>query len=258
MVHQQDFLVKRERELQQTRKEMGDYEGAERVLAAHTQAEKNLALVDEHIAGVEKDILEVKASIAENTTTEGQPDTTAIDAQITDLDERIRKGNAALTEAIEADMRIKARAEALDTKARLDAKQALLENLVDYLDPRVYRPTLDEHVRGFEGNMNKVLATWVTPAHLQFEPFQFSLSFAGKDRVYNLRTISKSQKHAFSIAFQVALAKVSGFNFVVVDECDLFLDANRAQMYTSAHGCRARPGDRASVGPTPGDTQGCK
>ena len=237
MVQQQDFLIKRERELQQARKDMGDYEGAERVLAAHTQAEKNLALVDEHIAGIEKDIIEVKASIAENTTTEGQPDTTAIDAQITDLDERIRKGNAALTEAIEADMRIKARAEALDTKAKLDAKQALLEKLVDYFGPKgIQAKLLDEHVGGFEGNMNKVLATWGYACHLQFEPFQFSLSFAGKDRVYNLRTISKSQKHAFSIAFQVALAKVSGFNFVVVDEADLFLDANRGQMYRALMG----------------------
>jgi hypothetical protein len=29
----------------------------------------------------------------------------------------------------------------------------------------------------------------------------------------------------------VALAKVSGLNFVVVDEADMFLDANRGQLY---------------------------
>jgi hypothetical protein len=35
----------------------------------------------------------------------------------------------------------------------------------------------------------------------------------------------------FAIAFQVALAKVSGLNFVVVDEADIFLDTNRSMLY---------------------------
>ena len=79
--------------------------------------------------------------------------------------------------------------------------------------------------------MNKVLANWGFAAHLSFEPYQFGVSFAGKEQVYALRCISKSQKAMFSIAFQVALAKVSGLNFVVVDEADMFLDANRGQLY---------------------------
>ena len=236
MVKQQDVLIRQERSLQQDRKELGDYEGAAKVLAAHAQAEKNLALVDEHIAGAEKDIAELKAEIEGNQES-AQPNTEAIDAKIADLNSRIQKGNAALTEAIQADLDIKNRAEALDTKAKLDTKQALLERLVDYFGPKgIQAKLLDEHVGGFEGNMNKVLATWGYACHLQFDPFAFSLSFAGKERVYNLRTISKSQRHAFSIAFQVALAKVSAFNFVVVDEADLFLDANRGQMYRALMG----------------------
>ena len=236
IIKQQDFLLGQERDWQAARKLLGDYEGAERVLAAHAQAVKNLALVDEHIAGVEKDILELKAEIAENQET-AQPDTTDVDLQIADLDSRIEKGNAALTAAIQADDARKAYAQALDTKARLDAKQALLERLVEYFGAKgIQAKLLDEHVGGFEGSMNKVLATWGYACHLQFDPFAFSLSFAGKDEVYNLRTISKSQKHAFSIAFQVALAKVSGFGFVIVDEADMFLDANRGQMYRALMG----------------------
>jgi DNA repair exonuclease SbcCD ATPase subunit len=236
ILKQQDFLLTHEGVLLKARKELGDYEGADKVLAAHAQAVKNLALVDEHIAGIEKDIAELKAEIDSNQET-AQPDTATIEAQLADLDSRLQKGNAALTAAIQADTAIKARAEAMDTKAKLDAKQPLLEKLVEYFGPKgIQAKLLDEHVGGFEGNMNKVLATWGYACHLQFEPFQFSLSFAGKDRVYNLRTISKSQKHAFSITFQVALAKVSGFNFVVVDEADLFLDANRGQMYRALMG----------------------
>jgi len=231
-----EFLTDQALDLQDARKLLGDYEGAERVLAAHAQAVKNLALVDEHIAGVEKDIAELKAEIAENQET-AQPDTTDVDLQIADLDSRIEKGNAALTAAIQADDARKAYAQALDAKARLDAKQGLLERLVEYFGAKgIQAKLLDEHVGGFERSMNKVLATWGYACHLQFDPFAFSLSFAGKDAVYNLRTISKSQKHAFSIAFQVALAKVSGFGFVVIDEADMFLDANRGQMYRALMG----------------------
>lgn len=235
-IKQQDFLLTHEGVLLKARKELGDYEGAQKVLAAHTQAGKDLALIDEHIAGVEKDITDLKAEIGKEPET-AQPDTSALDTQIADLDTRIQKGNAALTEAIQSETKRKARADALAAKEKLDAKQALLERLVEYFGPKgVQAKLLDEHVGGFQESMNKVLATWGYACHLQVEPFQFGLSFVGKDTVYNLRTISKSQRHAFSIAFQVALAKVSGFNFVVVDECDLFLDASRVQMYRALMG----------------------
>jgi DNA repair exonuclease SbcCD ATPase subunit len=236
LIKQQDSLIDQERSLQADRKALGDYDGAQKVLADHAQAEKNLKLVDEHIAGIEKDVAELAAEIDGNQET-AQPDTTKIDLAIADLDGRIEKGNAALNGAIWAETGRKAYMDAMEAKKKLDAKQGTLERLVEYFGPKgIQAKLLDEHVGGFEGSMNKVLATWGYQAHLQFEPYQFGLSFSGKDAVFNLRTISKSQRHAFSIAFQVALAKVSGFNFVLVDEAELFLDANRGQMYRALMG----------------------
>ena len=230
-IDKQDLLIGSERDLQAARKALGDYDGAQRVLAAHQQAEKDLALIGSHIAEIESEIEQVQAEIKQAAEVT-QPNTAEIDTKIADLDTRIEKGNTALTEAIQADTKRQAYTAAMDAKKKLDAKKELLEKLVDYWGPKgIQGKLLDQHVGGFEGNMNKVLANWGFAAHLSFEPYQFGVSFAGKEHVYALRCISKSQKAMFSIAFQVALAKVSGLNFVVVDEADMFLDANRGQLY---------------------------
>jgi exonuclease SbcC len=230
-IDKQDLLLGSERDLQAARKALGDYDGAQRVLAAHQQAEKDLALIGSHIAEIEGEIESVQAEIKQAAEVT-QPNTAEIDTKIADLDTRIEKGNTALIEAIQADTKRQAYTAAMDAKKKLDAKKELLEKLVDYWGPKgIQGKLLDQHVGGFEGNMNKVLANWGFAAHLSFEPYQFGVSFAGKEHVYALRCISKSQKAMFSIAFQVALAKVSGLNFVVVDEADMFLDANRGQLY---------------------------
>jgi exonuclease SbcC len=230
-IDKQDLLIGSERDLQAARKALGDYDGAQRVLTAHQQAEKDLALIGSHIAEIEGEIEQVQAEIKQAAEVT-QPNTAEIDTKIADLDTRIEKGNTALTEAIQADTKRQAYTAAMDAKKKLDAKKELLEKLVDYWGPKgIQGKLLDQHVGGFEGNMNKVLANWGFAAHLSFEPYQFGVSFAGKEQVYALRCISKSQKAMFSIAFQVALAKVSGLNFVVVDEADMFLDANRGQLY---------------------------
>jgi len=213
------------------RRNLGDYEAAAKVIAEHIQAEKQMELVQKHIDEVEEDIRGTKAE-AEKEPVETVPDTSEIDAQIADLDARIQKGNAALIDAVQANDKRTQYATAMENKAKLDAKHALLEKLLVYFGPKgVQAKLLDEHVGGFQTSMNKVLANWGFEANLQFEPYQFGVRFAGHERLYTLKTISKSQKAMFAIAFQVALAKVSGLNFVVVDEADIFLDTNRSMLY---------------------------
>jgi tetratricopeptide (TPR) repeat protein len=252
----QDGLLMRERELQDARKALGDYQGAQRCLDAHAQAEKNLKLVDGHIADIEKDIEQFKQEI-ENNPDVPEPDTEGIDAQIADLDARIQKGNAALSVAIQNETNRRHYDEAMDAKKKLDTKQKLLERLVDYFGPKgIQAKLLDEHVGAFQDSMNAVLSVWQFQAHLQFEPYQFGISFETAFRgrgpaflrgtgpaldlggtpgkgpeVYALKTISASQKAMFAIAFQVALAKTTCINFVVADAVDIFLDTNRGMLY---------------------------
>jgi exonuclease SbcC len=238
IIEQISVLDNQERDLQAARKDLGDYAGAQRCLEAHAQAEKNLVLVDSHIADVEKEIKELtneRAQAVENS--QAKPATSDLDAKIADLDARLQKGNAALTAAIQAETNRRHYDEAIEAKKKLDAKQGLLERLLDHFGPKgIQAKLLDEHVGGFQASMNAILSVWGYEAHLQFEPYEFGISFAGKPEVYTLRTISKSQKHSFAIAFQVALARVTGINFVVVDEADMLLDANRGMLYKALIG----------------------
>jgi DNA repair exonuclease SbcCD ATPase subunit len=238
LIAEQDKLITAYNTAMADRKSLGDYEGAAKNIEAHTQAEKNVKLVDAHIAEYEKDIERLRKEMPDETTVAiNKPDTSALDAKLADLDTRILRGNQALTAVVQADTNRQHYDAQTEAKKKLDRKQALLEKLVDYFGPKgIQARLLDEHVGGFESSMNKVLKGWGYRCHLQFDPFVFGVSFDGKEQVYNLQTISASQRAMFSIAFQVALAKVSGLNFVVVDAADIFLDANRSALYRTLVG----------------------
>jgi DNA repair exonuclease SbcCD ATPase subunit len=229
-------MQERDHKLQDDRKALGDFARGQQAVEAHKQAVKDLELIGAHITEVENEIETAQAEIKQSAEVTA-PNTAAIDAQIADLNTRIERGNAVLTEAVQTEVKRQAYADTMAAKVKLDAKQGTLERLVEYWGPKGIQTTLlDKHVGGFETSMNQVLANWGFAAHLSFDPYQFGISFTGKEQIYALRCISKSQKAMFSIAFQVALSKVSGFNFVVVDEADVFLDANRGQLYRGLMG----------------------
>lgn len=226
-------LTERERELMKQRQAMGDVEAAQKNLDAHAVAERQVALIDEHIAEVAKDLAEAeKGASAEMP---AQPDTTAIDAELADFDRRIEMGNTALQDAIRAESGIETHKKAMEAKVVLDKKKATLEKLLDYFGPKgVSAKLLDESVAPFESSMNKVLTGWGFECRLQFDPAAASLYAVrniGSDGFFPLRTMSESQTHMFRVAFQVALAKVTGYNFVFIDRADVFLDYNRAKLY---------------------------
>lgn len=230
-IQKQDFLLTAERDMQTARKELGDYAGAQKLLDAHAQAEKDLKLIGEHIADVEKDIRELKNEIA-GQSEESQPDTFVIDQQIDDIDSRIEKGNAALTAAVQAESARRQYDEAMATRKKLDAKQALLERLVEYFGPKgIQAKLLDEHVGGFQGSMNKFLAGWGMKCQLAFEPFSFRMGPLNNREAFILRTESEGQNAMFAAAFQVALAKVTGFNFVFVDAAEVLSPENRVTLF---------------------------
>ncbi len=233
VIAQRDALLVEQRKTLEARKILGDYEGSNKTLSAHHAAEKGVKLVDLHIAEVEKEIDECKkeldASIEDPAT---EPDTQEFDVKIAELDTRIETGNQALTAAVTAEANRQHYQAAMEGKKKLDAKQALLEKLVEYFGPKgIQAKLLDEHFGGFEGRMNKVLEVWGFQAHLQFEPYSFGISFAGKSEIFSLKTISASQRWRFAVAFQVSLAKVTGINFLVVDAADILLDAHRSKLY---------------------------
>ena len=125
---------------------------------------------------------------------------------------------------------------ATEAKKQLDAKQALLDRLVDYCGPKgVQAKLLDSSVGPFQSAMNAVLYGWGFECRLQFEPYLFEVGHIGK-QLFPLKTISASQRASFAVAFQVALAKTTGMGFVCVDAADVWLDTNRGQLYKSLMG----------------------
>lgn len=219
---------------QQARKILGDFEGARKDLAAHNQADKDLKLIDTRIGEIEKEIGEMTKEAESDT--QAQPDTAKIDAELADMDARIEKGQAALQSAVRAEALTEAYTRAIESKKQLDAKQSLLEMLVDYFGPKgVQTKLLDSSVGPFQSAMNAVLSGWGFECRLQFEPFSFEVGHIGK-QLFPLKTISASQRASFAVAFQVALSKTTGLNFVCVDAADVWLDVNRGMLYKSLMG----------------------
>lgn len=220
------------------RKRFGDPAKAAKSLADHKAAEKQVALIDSHIAEGEKDIAEVKNQMATSTSAT-QPDTSAIDAELTEFDRRIEMGNGALQAAIQSESKQKYYDQQNELKARWTKTQETLEKLVTYFGKDgVQAKLLAQGVGPFEKSMNAVLAGWGFECRLGFEPYAFDVRFVGKERWYSLKTISASQRAMFAVAFQVALAKTTAIGFVVVDAADIFLDANRSQLYRNLMGAK--------------------
>ena len=212
------------------RKALGSPEEAEKWLEGHKTAERQVALIDQHIAEVEKDLAELEKERGAGILS--APDTSAVDAEIADLDARIEKGNAALQKAITAESEKKYYEQQIALKAGWQKTLATLEKLVEYFGPKgVQAKLLDSSIGPFEAKMNEILLGWGFAAKLKFDPYEFRVGFTGHDGWYSLKTISASQRAMFAVAFQVALAKTTGNNFVVVDAADIFLDANRTQLY---------------------------
>jgi DNA repair exonuclease SbcCD ATPase subunit len=219
------------------RKKLGDPAAAQKLIAQHIQAEKDLALIDKHVAEIEKDLDGLRKQLG--SASAEKPDTSKIDEEIADLDRRIEVGNTALQNAIQVKSAVEIHAKAMAAKAALDAKHEKLEKLLEYFGPNgVSAKLLDESVSPFQNAMNAILKGWGFQCKLQFSPFEFTVGFSDNGPFLPLRTISASQKAMFQVAFQVALAKTTGFNFVVVDAADIWLDWNRSRLYMNLMGAK--------------------
>jgi hypothetical protein len=217
------------------RKSLGDVDAARKNLDAHATAEKQVALIEEHVREVENDLAEAESQA--NGLMPAQPDTTAIDTELADFDRRIEMGNTALQDAIRAESAVETHKKSIEAKVALDKKKDALEKLLDFFGPKgISAKLLDESVAPFELSMNNVLSGWGFECRLSFSPFSFLVRNAGSEQFFPLKTMSESQQQMFRVSFQVALAKVSELNFVVIDRADVFLDGNRAQLYKNLMG----------------------
>lgn len=203
---------------------VGDFTLAQTALDDHARAEKEVIRTTERLKEAETELAGADEDL-EAIGPAQEVDTTEVDAEIADLTERIEKGTTHLQLVTAANERKIAHDKAVERMNGLKERKALLEKLVDYFGPAgVQAKLLQEHVGAFTASMNAVLEAWGYECVLSFEPnFFFGVITRSPDcdRVWSLKTLSKSERYRFAIAFQVALAMHTGFRFVVVDETDM-------------------------------------
>jgi len=235
-IGKKDEAIEAERKLQEQRKALGDPAGSQGVLDAHERAEKDLKLVVKHIEETEESIRETKAKIEAigEIKEDDKPDTSAIDAELADMESRIARGSAAFEAAIRAKTAREEYDKNVAARAKLTKKQETLEKLVAYFGPGdkgVQAKVLDQHTEAFQESMNTFLAGWNFKCSLKFEPYSFRAGLVNGDEMFTLRAMSDGQRAMFAAAFQVALAKVTGFNFVCVDAAEVFSNENRITLF---------------------------
>jgi hypothetical protein len=104
-----------------------------------------------------------------------------------------------------------------------------LDSLVTYFGKDgVKGELLKEHIGGFTSAMNESLAGWGYAVAFEIEPYGFRVTNLTKHTTHDVQLLSGSEKLRFAVAFQVALAQVSGIRMVVIDEVDLFDTAGKS------------------------------
>ena len=229
-------LDRKREEAIQSRKALGNSAQSKSLVEAHGKAEQDLKRAQSRIAEEQVAIRDAEAAIAEAGNTQGaRMDTREIDARIADLTARLERGSDAVVIA-RAAKDLQGRVEAArQEQSFLLEKQKSLNMLLDYFGPEgVQKQLLEKHVGPFVVSMNAVLASWGYQCVLAMEPYRFSILFGlgsiGSIPI-GLKHLSKSQRYRFSTAFQVALALVSGFKFVIVDESDIYDADGRAGLF---------------------------
>lgn len=150
-------------------------------------------------------------------------DTSELDEQIAELDKRILKGQDVLVKASGLQQQIKAYKENLARKSRVDDELAIVERVLAFAGPDGARKeAAGGKLESFCDSMNAVLEQFGYSANIVLNPF--SLEVAGADesgkKPLFLHQLCESEKFRFSIAFQIALAKITGIGLVVIDKAD--------------------------------------
>jgi DNA repair exonuclease SbcCD ATPase subunit len=208
---------------QDERRGMGDPAGAQKKLDAAKTVEQDLQRIDKRIADLERQVKSATEE-AEKINPDALPRPDSLNEKLADLDGRIQRGTGFLEAANRADA-LKVDAEkANKAKALLDAELARLERLVVYFGPKgVKAELIAQHIGSFEQRINVALAKWGYSCSLSIEPWSFVVKRLGSRYAAQLHQLSRSEKMRFANAFCVALAVVSGWNFVILDDSETII-----------------------------------
>src|SRR5712691_8097175 len=155
-----------------------------------------------------------------------------LETRMTILVERINKGERVLEKAQQAESATERWQTYVRENSALETKIGLLDRLTEFFGPNgammrqssgqigSFTESLNRHLRGFGYTCNFTL-----------NPFEIGVMFSTGFGPLPLKHLAESERFRFSIAFQLALAAVTGIRFVVIDRADV-LDKERRKLLT--------------------------
>jgi hypothetical protein len=162
-----------------------------------------------------------------------RPNAGDLESRMTILVERINKGDRVLEKAQQCE-NVKGRWKAyVRETSSLEARIGLLDRLTEFLGPNgAMMGQACGRMGSFTEDLNRHLAAFGYTCSFALEPFEILIS-SSRDNHFrlSLKQLSESEQFRFVVAFQIALAIVTGLRFVVIDRADL-LDRERRKMLT--------------------------
>ena len=162
-----------------------------------------------------------------------RPNSGDLESRMTILVERINKGERVLEKAQQAESAKERWEASAREKSSLETKMRLLDRLTEFFGPSgAVMGQSGGRIGSFTKDLNRHLAAFGYTCNLALEPFEIRVSSSSDARLgFSLKHLSESERFRFSVAFQIALAKVTGLRFAVIDRADV-LDKGRRKLLT--------------------------
>jgi len=155
-----------------------------------------------------------------------------LESRMTILVERINKGERVLEKAQQAESATERWHAYLRENSALETKIGLLDRLTEFFGPS--GPIMGQangRMGSFTESLNRHLKGFGYASNFTLNPFEIGVMFSTGFGPLPLKHLADSERFRFSIAFQLALATVTGIRFVVIDRADV-LDKERRKLLT--------------------------
>jgi DNA repair exonuclease SbcCD ATPase subunit len=223
------------REMEALRKRLADLDGmiqgAKEELSEYAEMATAISRLEQHRRALARrsKLMEEESKLRAVQRSDGGD----LDGRMTILTERISKGERVLEQAQHAQT-AKARWEAyLSEKTGSEARISSLDKLTEFFGPNgAMMSRAGGRMQSFTESLNRHLATFGYICNLALDPFEIRVASKDSHCSLPLRQLSESEQFRFGVAFQIALAMVTGLRFVVIDRADL-LDKERRKMLTN-------------------------
>jgi DNA repair exonuclease SbcCD ATPase subunit len=212
---------------------LGDIDAAIAKLDKHSRAVMDRAEILSNVEEQTRALNQAKERADKDTG--GLFDPKTFDQTISETDKSIEAILQQIQPVIAAEERAKDIAAKREQLKRLEDKAARLDKLVKYFDKDGIKAKLiAQYIGAFEIKCNKVLRAWDYSCSLSIEPFKFEITDY-RNVSTPLIDLSGAEELMFYAAFQCAVSRTAGIDFVVIDRVDTLLPDLRPALYRNLY-----------------------